>query len=302
MTSSSTTRRTLLLGSLAAGLAVAAKPAAATARAQSTSGVRTGYASINGLRTYYEIHGTGQPLILLHGGLGSTAMFADMIPALGRTRQVIAVDLQGHGRTADIDRPITYEAMADDIAALVRYLQIPQVDILGYSVGGGVALQTTIRHPAIMRKLVVVSATYKRSGWYPEILNAMAAMGPAMAEQMKASPLYKTYVSVAPRPDDWTALITKMSALLTPDYDWSKEVAAIRIPTLLVFGDADAVRPLHMVEFFALLGGGQRDAGWDGSGMPKSHLAILPGVTHYIMLESPPLPQFVVTFLDSPSK
>lgn len=289
----------MLLGTVAAGLAIATK-ATAVPQAQSTSVVRTGYAPVDGLKMYYEIHGTGEPLLLLHGGLGSTAMFADMIPSLAKTRQVIAVDLQTHGRTADIDRAITYEAMADDIAALVKYLQIPQVDLLGYSVGGGVALQTTIRHPTIVRKLVVVSATYKRNGWYPEILAAMAAMGPAMAEQMKASQLYKTFVSVAPRPNNWTVLITKMSTLLTPDYDWSKEVAAIRIPTLLVFGDADAVRPPHMVEFFALLGGGQRGAGWDGSGMSKSRLAVLPGVTHYVMLESPLLPQVVLTFLDSP--
>jgi pimeloyl-ACP methyl ester carboxylesterase len=165
-----------------------------------------------------------------------------------------------------------------------------------------VALQTTIRHPTIVKKLVVVCATYKRSGWYPEILAAMSQRGPAMAEQMKASQLYKTYVSVAPRPDDWTVLITKMSVLLRTDYDWSKEVAAIKIPTLLVFGDADAVRPPHMVEFFALLGGGQKDAGWDGSGMSKARLAILPGVTHYNMLESPLLPQVVIVFLDSPPK
>lgn len=301
MTSTCTTRRTLLLGTLAAGLAVAAK-ATAIPQVQSTSRVRTGYAPVDGLKMYYEIHGNGEPLLLLHGGLGSTAMFADMIPSLAKTRQVVTVDLQAHGRTSDIDRPITYEAMADDIAALVKYLQIPKADVLGYSTGGGVALQTTIRHPTIVRKLVVVSATYKRSGWYPEILAAMAQMGPAMAEQMKASQLYKTYVSVAPRPDDWNVLITKMSVMLTTDYDWSKEVAAIKIPTMLVFGDADAVRPPHMVEFFALLGGGQKDAGWDGSGMSKARFAILPGVTHYNMLESPLLPQVVVAFLDSPPK
>ncbi len=301
MTSTYTTRRTLLLGTLAAGLAVAAK-ANAIPQVQSTAGVRTGYAPVDGLKMYYEIQGTGEPMLLLHGGLGSTAMFADMIPSLAKTRQVIAVDLQAHGRTSDIDRPITYEAMADDIAALMRYLQILKADVLGYSTGGEVALQTTIRHPTIVKKLVVVSAAYKRSGWYPEILAAMSQRAPAMAEQMKASQLYKTYVSVAPRPDDWTVLITKMSVLLRTDYDWSKEVAAIKIPTLLVFGDADAVRPPHMVEFFALLGGGQKDAGWDGSGMSKARLAILPGVTHYNMLESPLLPQVVIVFLDSLAK
>lgn len=301
MTSAYTTRRTLLLGTFGAGLAIATN-ATALPLAQGTSGVKTGYAPVNGLKMYYEIHGAGEPLLLLHGGLGSTAMFADIIPSLSKTRQVIAVDLQAHGHTADLNRPITFEAMAYDIAALMNYLQIPKADVLGYSVGGGVALQVAIRHPAIVRKLVVVSATYRRNGWYPEILAAMAQMGPAMAEQMKASQLYKTYVSVAPRPDDWTVLITKMSVMLTTDYDWSKEVAAIEIPTLLVFGDADAIRPPHMVEFFALLGGGQKDAGWDGLGMSKSRLAILPGVTHYNMLESPLLPEVVASFLDSAAK
>jgi pimeloyl-ACP methyl ester carboxylesterase len=294
------TRRTLLSQGLAADLAIPAK-VITLPQGHSASGPRSGYAPVNGLKMYYEIYGTGEPLILLHGGLGSTAMFGDIIALLSKTRQVIAVDLQAHGRTADIDRPITCEAMADDIAALMKYLQIPKTDLLGYSLGGAVALQAAIRHPAVVKKLVVVSEPCRRDGWYPEILAAMAQMGPAMAEQMKPSPLCKTYASVAPRPDDWTVLVTKLSVTLKIDYDWSREVAAIKIPTLLVFGDADAVRPSHMVEFFALLGGGQKDAGWDGSGMPKSHLAILPGATHYNMLESPLLPQVVVAFLDSPA-
>jgi len=300
MTSAYTTRRTLLLGTVAAGLAITRTTT--FPQGQGTSGLRTGYAPVNGLKMYYEIHGTGEPLLLLHGGLGSTATFADMIPLLAKTRQVIGVDLQAHGRTADIDRPFTYEAMADDIAALMTYLQIPKADVLGYSLGGGVALQITVRHPMMVRKLAVVSTPCKHSAWYPEVLAAMEHMGPAMAEQMKASPLYKTYASVAPRPDDWTVLITKLSVGIKTDYDWSKEVAAIKAPTLLIFGDADAVPPAHIVEFYALLGGGQKDAGWDGSGMSTARLAILPGVTHYNMLESPLLPQVVVGFLDSAPK
>jgi len=295
------TRRTLLVGSFAAGLAIATK-AITLPQIAGTSGGRTGYAPAGGLKQYYEIHGAGDPLILLHGGFGSTASFADLVPFFAKTRQVITVDLQAHGRTADIDRPLTCEAMADDIAALMTYLQIAKADLLGYSLGAAVALQTAIRHPAMLRKLVIVSEPFSRAGWYPEVRTAMDNMGPALAEQMKPSPLYKTYASVAPRPEDWTSLVSKLSVLIKVDYDWSKEVAALKIPTLLVVGDADAVRPAHVVEFFALLGGGQKDAGWDGSGMPTSHLAVLPGATHYTMLESPFLPQVVAWFLDLPHK
>ena len=258
---------------------------------------KSGYAPVNGLNLYYEIHGAGDPLILLHGGFGSTAMFHNLIPVFSKTRQVIAVDLQAHGRTADIDRPITIEAMADDIAALAKYLNIGQADILGYSLGAAVALQTTIRHPELIRKLVVVSAPCKRDGWHTDVLVAMAQMGPAAAEPLKASPAYKEYASVAPRPADWTVLVTKVSDLLHKDYDWTQGVAAIKAPTMIVFGDADGVRPAHAVEFFALLGGGKKDGGWDGSGISTARLAILPGVTHYNILESPLLPQAVAPFL-----
>lgn len=259
---------------------------------------KTGYVPVNGLKVYIEIHGSGEPLVLLHGGLGSMAMFKPLLPLLAKSRQVIAVDLQAHGRTADIDRPITCEAMADDIAALLKYLNIDAADFMGYSLGAGVALQTTVRHPELVKKLVVVSTVFKRDGWYPGILALMDQMGPAAAEMMKPSPLYKHYASVAPRPLDWTVLVTKMSDLLRKDYDWSDQIAAIKSPTMLVFGDADSMPPAHIAEFFALLGGGQKDGGWDGSGISKARLAILPGVTHYNIIESPLLAQVVGPFLD----
>jgi pimeloyl-ACP methyl ester carboxylesterase len=261
---------------------------------------KTGYAPVNGLNLYYEIHGTGEPLILLHGGLGSVEMVEKALRQLANSRQVIAVDLQAHGRTADIDRPISSEAMADDIAGLVKYLELAKVDLMGYSLGAAVALQTTIRHPEIVRKLVVVSTPCKRSGWYPEVRAAMDQMGPGTAEMMKPSPLYKTYASIAPRPDDWTTFITKISESIKKDFDRSKDVATIKAPTMLVFGDADAVRPEHIVEFFQLLGGGKKDAGWDGSGMSNARLAILPSTTHYNIFESPLLIPCVLPFLDAP--
>ena len=266
-----------------------------------TPTVKTGYAPVNGLRLYYEIHGTGEPLILLHGGLGSTEMFGQLLPALAKTRRVVAPNLQAHGRTGDIDRPISYEALADDIAALMKHLGFEKADVMGYSLGGGTALQLTIRHPATVRKLVVVSAVFKRDGWYPEILAAMAHLGPAVAEQLKQSPLYQTYSRIAPKPGDWTVLVTKMGDLLRRDFDWSKDIAAIKAPTTLVFGDADSMPPEHIVEFFKLPGGGKKDGGWDGSGVSNAQLAILPGVTHYNIVASPSLAPTVLPFLDAPT-
>ena len=262
--------------------------------------VETGYAPVNGLNLYYEIHGAGEPLILLHGGLGATEMFGELLPLLSNTRQVIAVDLQAHGRTADIERPLRYEAMADDIAALLKHLGVGKADIIGYSLGGGVALRTAIQHPGLVRKLVVVSTAFRRDGWYPEIVAAMAQMGPAAAEPMKQSPMYQMYARIAPRPADWSVLITKLGELLRRDYDWSKDVAAILAPTLLIFGDADAVRTAHAVQFFELLGGGKKDAGWDGSGMSNARLAIWPGLTHYNIWSSPALAPTVTLILDAP--
>jgi pimeloyl-ACP methyl ester carboxylesterase len=258
------------------------------------------YASVNGLEMYYEIHGTGRPLILLHGGVGAIEMFGEVLPLLAEGRRVVAVDLQAHGRTADIDRPLSFGLMADDIAALIEHLEIEKADVMGYSLGGGVALQTAIRHPEVVRKLVVVSTPFKRDGWYPEVLAGMGQMGPEAAEPMKQTPMYQLYASVAPKPEDWPVLLTKLGQLLGQDYDWSEEVAAIEAPTTIVVGDADSVRTAHAVEFFELLGGGKADAGWDGSGMSNARLAILPATTHYDIFFSPTLASTVTPFLDAP--
>ena len=267
----------------------------------STRQVTSGYAPVNGLKLYYEIRGVGQPLVLLHGGFGSIGMFGDLLPRLADGRQLIAVDLQGHGRTADIDRPLRYESMADDIAALIDYLGLPKVDVMGYSLGGGVALLTAIRHPDKVRRLVLVSTPFRRDGWYPEILAGMSQLGPAAAESMKQTPMYQAYAALAPRVQDWPVVVTKMGELLKRDYDLSREVLGITAPTMIVVGDADAVRTAHAVEFYELLGGGKRDAGWDGSGKSAARLAILPGRTHYDIFASPELADVVLPFLESPT-
>jgi pimeloyl-ACP methyl ester carboxylesterase len=256
--------------------------------------MQTGYAPVNGLQMYYEIHGQGEPLVLIHGGVVGIATFGPNVDALSKNRKVIAVELQGHGRTRDIDRPLSFEAMADDIVALLKHLNQPKADIVGYSLGGGVALQLVIRHPESVRKLIVVSAACKRAGMYPEVLAAMGQMGPQAGEMMKQSPLSKMYPDV-----NWATLFTKLGRMLSTNYDWSKQVADIKVPTLLVFADADAVRAEHIVELYKLLGGGQRDAGQDGSRRSVNQLAILPAQTHYSIATSPALAATVGLFLSA---
>jgi pimeloyl-ACP methyl ester carboxylesterase len=258
------------------------------------------HASVNGLQMYYEVHGTGKPLVLLHGGVGAIEMFGEVLGMLAEGRQVVAADLQAHGRTADVERPLSLESMADDVAALIEHLGFERADVMGYSLGGGVALQSAIRHPEVVRKLVLVSTPFRREGWYPEVLEGMAQMGPEAAEPMKATPMYQLYAGVAPRPEEWPVLLTKLGRLLAQDYDYSEEVAAIEAPTMIVVGDADSVRTAHAVEFFELLGGGKADTGWDGLGRPNARLAVLPATTHYDIFSSPGLASAVTPFLDSP--
>lgn len=259
------------------------------------SAPRNGYAEVNGLKMYYEIHGRGEPLLLLHGGVVGILMFGPTLPALAASRQVIAVELQGHARTGDIDRPLSFEAMADDVAAFLAQLGIAQADVLGYSLGGAVALQVAIRHPEVVRRLVVVSVAIKHTGPFPEVRAEFARMDAASAEPMQQSPLAEMYPDV-----DWANLFTKLGVLLRQEYDWSAEVAALQMPVLLVYADADMIYPAHMVETYALLGGGQRDAGLDGSARSANQLAILPGRTHYDLITAPLLPTVVTAFLDAP--
>ena len=258
------------------------------------------YADVNGLSLYYDEHGSGEPLVLLHGGIGASEMFAAILDELAERRRVIAVDLQGHGHTADIDRPLRAEHLADDVAALIAHLELERADVMGYSLGGMVALRTAVQHPARVRRLVLVSIPFRRDGSFPEVLAAMDAMGPELAEMIKQTPVYEHYARVAPRPDDWTAHIAKTAEAIKLDFDWSADVAALAPPTMLVYADADSVRPDHIVEFYGLLGGGRRDAGVDGSGRPRGRLAVLPGTTHYDIVASPLLPAVVVPFLEAP--
>jgi pimeloyl-ACP methyl ester carboxylesterase len=259
--------------------------------------IRSGYVPVNGLQLYYEIHGAGEPLVLLHGGAGTVQSFGPNLRALATYRQVIGVELQAHGHTADIDRPLRYELLADDLAALIRYLNLGPLDVMGFSLGAGVALQCAIRHPGSLRRLIAISTPCRRDGWYPEILAAMHKMTGSAAEGMKASPLYARYARVAPRPQDWPVLFDKLHDLLVRENDWSKDIPALKLPVLLVFADADAMPPAHIAEFFGLLGGGLRDAGWDGAARPLAQLAIVPNTTHYTIDSCPALAAAVEPFL-----
>jgi pimeloyl-ACP methyl ester carboxylesterase len=257
------------------------------------------HADVNGVSLHYEEHGSGEPLVLLHGGLGAGEMFGAIMPALCAHRRVIAVDLQAHGATADVDRPLRPQAMADDVAALIEHLGLPRADVMGYSLGGFVALRTAIQHPQRVRRLVLVSVGFRRDGSHPEVVESMDHFSPEMADMLAQSPLYEVYSRLAPRVEDWPVLIAKTSEMLKDDYDWTAEVERLETPTMLVFADADSIRPSHIVEFYGLLGGGLRDANWDGSLRPTARLAILPGTTHYDIYASPALAPPVTAFLDA---
>jgi len=258
------------------------------------------YAEVNGINLYYETHGAGRPMILLHGGLGSGEMFGPILSTLAERHQVIAVDLQGHGRTADIDRPIDMRLMADDIAALIDHLGVDKPDLVGYSLGGGVAFFTAVKHPEKIGKLVMGSANIRRDAIPAEMLAQQAQVSAAAAEFMKDTPMYELYQRVAPRPEDFPRLLDKIGESMANDFDFSDEVRSLQVPTMLVAADADMAPPSHYVEAFKLLDGGLRDGGWMGEGRPKGGhaLAILPGLTHYNIGTSPLFAAVTLDFLD----
>jgi pimeloyl-ACP methyl ester carboxylesterase len=252
------------------------------------------FADVNGQHIFYSVHGAGKPLILLHGGIDPDS-FGSNLAELAKRRQVIAVHLQAHGRTPDTDRPLRCETLGDDVAALIGHLKLGKADVMGYSLGSDVALQTAIRHPDVVDRLVLVSGTMRKDGAYPEAVaafNQLEANAAMLGGSVKASPLGQAYPDV-----DWTNLFRKVGDLTKRPFDWSADVAKVRARTLLVFADADFVRPEHMVEFWKALGGGQRDAGIDGSLRPANQLAIVPNTTHYTLAVEPMLPEIVERLL-----
>ena len=280
-------------------------PSAALAQARpaeaKSAPTKKGYVPANGVNYYYEIHGRGDPLLLLHGGLGSIDMFGPVLPELAKHRQVIAVDLHGHGRTALGDRPINLVDIANDLAIVLKQLGYEKVDAIGYSFGGGAAFRLAAQHPALVRRLVIASAPYAQEGFFPEMLPQQAQVGAAMADALKETPMYVSYAAVAPRPQDFPKLLDRMGELMRKPYDWSEDVKKLQMPVMIVFGDSDMYRPEHVMSFYKLLGGGLKDAGWMREHMSKNRLAILPNLTHYEMFMSPQLVPTVMPFLNGDS-
>lgn len=299
-------RRTFL--SLTAALApLMALPALAQQSDQPAQGEtampapsKSGYAPVNGVEVYYAVYGQGEPLVLLHGGLATIDMFGPNVALLARNHQVIAVDLQAHGHTLPFDRPMSYEAMADDVAGIIQHLGFEKADLMGYSLGAGVAMRVAIQHPERVDRLIVACAPYAWAGWHDYNQQGMRSMTPDMAEGMKGTPLYESYAAVAPDVNNFPILIEQVNAMMMHDFDWSAEVRNIKAPTQLIFADWDAVRTSHIASFFELLGGGLQDALWDGSGMNANRLAIIPNATHYTIFADTRPGEIAIAFLDAP--
>src|SRR5688500_14707462 len=283
------------------GLAQSNSTPSKAVKEKPSADVRSGYVAVNGLKYYYQVQGVGEPLLLLHGGLGQIEMFGPVIPILAKNRQVIGVDLHGHGRTGLGDRKINLIDIGNDLAAILTQLGYKQVDVLGYSMGGGVALRLAVQHPEKVRRLVVASAPYAKVGFYPEMLPQQESVSGAMAEAMKETPMYKSYVAIAPKPEEFSTLLDRMGELMRANYDWSDDVKKLQMPVMLLYGDSDMVRLDHVVSFYNLLGGGLKDAGWNREHMSKNRLAIVPDVTHYELFLSPRLATTALPFLNGES-
>jgi pimeloyl-ACP methyl ester carboxylesterase len=261
--------------------------------------VSAGYADVNGIKLYHEIYGQGEPLVLLHGGLMTIDEMSNLLQPFAKTHKVIAVELQGHGRTADTDRPLSFETMAGDVAALLDHLDIPQADIVGLSLGGAVGLRTAIQHPEKVRRLVVISSPYAKSGWYPEAQRGMGQVGAAMAEHMIQTPTGK-FSTQWPEPERFPRFLDKMGKMMGASYDWSGDVKQLPMPVMLVFADNDSVSQKHIAEFFALLGGGVKEPGWQNTQLSRARLAIVPGYSHYNFVTATELAPIIDKYLADP--
>ncbi|RVD49478.1 alpha/beta hydrolase [Mesorhizobium sp. M8A.F.Ca.ET.165.01.1.1] len=263
---------------------------------------KSGLLPINGVNYYYAIYGKGEPLLLLHGGLGSIDMFAPILAKLAENRTVIGVDLQGHGRTALGDRPFTLEAIGDDMAGIVKTLGYDKVDVMGYSLGGGVAFRMAVQHPEAVRRLVLVSTGYAADGFYDEMRPQQAQVSAAAAAFMKETPMYKSYVAVAPHPEDFPKLLDALGNFMRQNYDFSADVPKLKMPVMLAYGDSDMYKPEHEIKFYQMLGGGLKDAGWMRENLSQNRLAILPNRTHYDVFFAPELTAAALPFLDGQTK
>jgi pimeloyl-ACP methyl ester carboxylesterase len=257
------------------------------------------YARVNGIKLYHEIYGEGKPLVLLHGGLMTIDDMRPLLEPLARTRKVIAVELQGHGRTEDTNRPISLETLGDDIAALLKQLRISKADIVGLSLGALVGLRAAIQHPKKVRRLVLISSPYAKRGWFPEARKGMGSVGAGMAENLMHTATGK-FAAQWSEPQRFPQFLDKMGKMLSSSYDWSAEVKALPMPVFLIFADNDSVSQKHVAKYFALLGGGTTEPGWIDTRLSKARLAIVPGYSHYNFFEAPELPPIIAKYLDDP--
>jgi pimeloyl-ACP methyl ester carboxylesterase len=258
-----------------------------------------GYADVNGIKLYHEIYGEGEPLVLIHGGLTTIGEMQGWVQSLATTRKVIAVEMQGHGRTADTDRPMAFGTMGDDIAALLDYLEIPNADLVGHSFGGACAIRAAIQHADHVRRLVVISSPHARSAWYPETQEGMSQVGASLAGHMIQTPTGQ-FSKHWPEPQRFPQFLDKLGKLMSEDYDWSAEIAKLPMPVLLVFADNDSVSQKHIAEFFALLGGGVKEPGWVNTQLSKARLAIVPGYSHYNFVSATEVAPIIDKYLADP--
>ncbi|MDR6569001.1 alpha/beta fold hydrolase [Chitinophaga ginsengisegetis] len=268
---------------------------AKTPAGQHAKPAESGYADVNGLKMYYEVYGKGKPIVLLHGSYMTIPLnWSHIIPLLAGDRKVIVAEMQGHGRTRDIPREFSYEGMADDVSGLLRHLKIDSADIVGYSMGGGVAFQFAVRHPEQVRRLVVLSGAYTHDGWWPDVEAMYATIN---ADMFKGSPIQKQYDSLGNDPAHFPEFVKKVISIDLKPYDWSKDVKNIQAPIFMAIGDADGIRYEHALELFRAKGGGKMG---DIHGLPKSRLAIIPGTTHIGMMQRTDLLIPMITdFLDA---
>jgi pimeloyl-ACP methyl ester carboxylesterase len=259
----------------------------------------SGYVAVDGVEVYWERFGerAGTPLVIVHGGFGLISGWGHMLPTLAERRPVVAIELQGHGHTRDVERPFSFDALGEQIAGVVAAFGPGPADLLGYSLGGMASIQCALSHGHLLRRLVLVSVPCRRTGWFPEVLDGMAQVGAPLFEQMRHSPMYAGWRAVAPNPEAFPTLLDKIGDLLRTPYDWTEQVGGLSMPTMLIYADADSISPAHAAEFFGLLGGGLRDAGWDGMDRGDHRLAVLPGTTHYDVCQAPVMPEMVDAFL-----
>lgn len=292
-------RTTLAACALAITLPIA--QAQEQAMTQALDPAESGHVEINGVDYHYQIHGEGEPLLLLHGGLGTFDMFAPILPSLTATRKVIGIDLHGHGRTPLGDRAIDLVEMGGDLARVIEALGHEQVDVMGYSMGGGVGAQIAVQNPDLVRRLVLVSTPAAKDGFYPAIVDQMHQIGAHVAEAMYGTPMHQAYAAVAPVVDDFPRLLQALGDMVRRPDIYQLEVERLTMPVMLVYGDGDMFRLEHVIEFYQRLGGGQGDAGWMRENMGQNRLAILADLTHYEIFLAPEMVRTVLPFLNGTS-